>query len=313
MIRITASLLFFLLCHISCSGRESQNENGRLESISIRKTDRTAKPINHFEYISSVELPAELDFCGERVPLEIPEVRERAEREFYLLLQQPGQIMLYLKRSGRYFPMYERILKETGLPDDLKYLSVAESALYMARSSKNAIGLWQFMARTAKVMGLRVDGLVDERRHPEKSTRAALKYLEQGYKEHGSWILAAGGYNMGHTNIIKSMKRQSGDDYFDLFLNSETSRFVFRIVMIKELMKDAEKYGFVLGNKDYYRMPKNKIITVSKAIKNLSDWARSVGTTYKDVKLLNPWILKRSLKKPKRGRPYEIAIPEYPE
>ena len=259
--------------------------------------------------ISNYKLPEKLDFCGEPVPLHIPEVKERAEREFYLLLQQPGQIILYLKRSGRYFPMYEKVLKENNMPDDLKYMSVAESALYMSRSHVGAVGLWQFMKRTAQLMGLHVSNYVDERRHPEKSTRAACKYLKQGYNALGSWTMAAGGYNMGHTNISSSRKFQSGEDYYDLFLNSETSRFLFRIILIKELMKNSENYGFNLSDDELYKPYNSKIITWKKPIPSIAKWAESQGTTYKEVKLRNPWILKRELRAPLRGKDYKIAIP----
>ncbi|MCL5992006.1 MAG: lytic transglycosylase domain-containing protein [Bacteroidetes bacterium] len=161
------------------------------------------KAQNFFSYLSSLKIPHQLEFCGEKIPLDIPEVKERAEREFYLLLQQPGQIILYIKRSGRYFPMYERIIKEKNLPDDLKYLSVAESALYMSRSSKGAVGLWQFMPGTARSYGLQVDDYVDERRQPEKSTDAALEYLKDGFNQHKSWLLSAAGYNISSTGGIR--------------------------------------------------------------------------------------------------------------
>ena len=264
---------------------------------------------NSFQFISSLKLPEKLDFCGEEIPLEIPEVKERAEREFYLLLQQPGQIILYLKRSGRYFPLYERIIAENDMPDDLKYLSVAESALYMSRSSKGAVGLWQFIPSTAKLMGLTVNSYVDERRHPEKSTRAAMKYLKQGYNKHKSWILTAAGYNMGHTRVTQSLDYQNGDDYFDLFLNDETSRFIFRIAIIKEFMKNHEKYGFHFDDSEFYKPYNTKTVTVSGNIVNIHSWAVEQGTSYKWIKLLNPWILKQKLSSPPRGKKYEILIP----
>ncbi|MDQ1266999.1 MAG: rane-bound lytic murein transglycosylase, partial [Bacteroidota bacterium] len=185
------------------------------------------KQATYIDVLCTIKLPEKLEFCGETVPLDNEEVWERAEREFYTLLQQPGQIILYLKRAGRYFPMFESKLKEAGLPDDMKYLSVAESALYMARSAKDAVGLWQFIASTGKMMGLQIDDYVDERRHPEKSTDAAIKYLLQGYAKHKSWLLAAAGYNMGHENLIENARYQTADDYFDLFLNEETSRYIF--------------------------------------------------------------------------------------
>jgi membrane-bound lytic murein transglycosylase D len=265
---------------------------------------------NHFTFISSVDIPDELNFCGEEIPLDNPEVRERAEREFYLLMQQPGQIILYLKRSGRYFPMYERIIADNGMPDDLKYLSVAESALYMARSAKDAVGLWQFIPSTAKVMGLTVNDYVDERRHPEKSTIAAMKYLRDGYAKHGSWILTVAGYNMGHTGVTQSLSYQNADDYFDLFLNEETSRFIFRIAIIKEIMKNHEKYGFSMDEEDWYQPYKTRTIKETKNITDLHTWAIENGTTYKWVKLLNPWILQRRLPSPPKGQTWEILIPE---
>ena len=262
-----------------------------------------------YKYISSVELPDKLDFCGEPVPLDDPEVRERAEREFYLLLQQPGQIMLYLKRSGRYFPMFEKHLKENDMPEDLRYMAVAESALYQAISHAGAVGIWQFMKGTARLMGLHVSNYVDERRHPEKATIAALKYLKQGYAKQGSWTLSAAGYNMGHGSVSKNLEFQSGDRYYELYLNPETSRFLFRIVIIKELMKNAEKYGFILDPEDYWKPHDVKTIEWKDDIPDLSTWAEAHGTTYKWVKLLNPWIIKKSLRPPLRGDVYEIAIP----
>ncbi len=268
-----------------------------------------AQGSNFFEYLSELKLPDSLYFCGERIPLEIPEVRERAEREFYLLLQQPGQVILFLKRSGRFFPLFEKILKEKNMPDDLKYLSVAESALFMSRSVKGAVGLWQFMPATAKAYGLQVDDYVDERCNPEKSTVAALDYLQDGYNVHKSWLLAAAGYNMGNTNVNSAKEFQGSNDYFDLFLNEETSRYILRIVIIKEIMLNARNYGFRLSKDDYYKPDEVTYLECKEGIDNLSDWAKAKGTTYKDVKLLNPWIINRKLPSPPKGKTYMIAVP----
>jgi len=284
--------------------------NGKdLNSADSKSNYRGKSNRNFFQYISSLKLPGKLEFCGERVPLEIEEVRERAEREFYLLLQRPGQIILYIKRSGRYFPMFERILKQNKMPDDLKYLSVAESALYMARSPKNAVGLWQFIPSTAKKMGLIVNKYVDERRNAEKSTYAAVKYLKAGYKAHHSWLLAAAGYNMGHLNMQRHILYQNKNNYFDLFMNEETSRYILRIVIIKELMANAKKYGLVLNKKDLYKPYIVKKIKV-KSIKDIASWAKAKGTSYKYVKLLNPWILKRKLPAKRNRTYYKVAIPK---
>jgi membrane-bound lytic murein transglycosylase D len=265
---------------------------------------RTPSPLP----ISTWKLPETMTFCGERVPLEVPEVRERAEREFYVNLQTPGQIILYMKRSARYFPMYERVLKEMKAPQDLRFLSVAESALFMARSVKDAVGLWQFMPATARQYGLIVTEEVDERRHPEKSTRAAITYLRSGFDSNGSWTDAAAGYNMGHTSYANTRSYQSGKNFYDCYLNEETSRYVLRIAVIKHIMEHADDYGIVVPQDDRYVEAPTKIVKVSGAISNLAQWAQAQGTTYKDVKLLNPWILGRTLPVPPRAA-WEIAIP----
>lgn len=259
--------------------------------------------------ISTWKLPKELSFCGERVPLDIPEVRERAEREFYINLQTPGQIILYIKRSGRYFPTYEKILKEAGAPDDLKYLSVAESALFMARSPKDAVGLWQFIPGTGRAYGLTITDEIDERRNVIKSTKAAIAYLRAGREANGSWSNAAAGYNMGHENLSGNVKFQQKDDYYDLFLNEETSRYILRIAMIKHLMEHAHQYGIIVPESERYSAPPTRTIRENSAVSNLAQWAMANGTTYKDVKLLNPWILGRGIPAPPNGRAWEVEIP----
>lgn len=269
-----------------------------------------ANESDYIHFLSKAKLPSQLDFCGEKIPLEIAEVRQRAEREFYVLLQQPGQIILYLKRSGKYFEIYEKVFKEENVPDDLKFLSVAESALYMSRSPKNALGLWQFIPETGRSMGLIVDDYADERCHPEKSTRAAVKYLKSGYSRFKSWTLAAAGYNMGHGGVSENLRFQDVNDFFELFLNEETSRYILRIVIIKEIMKNPEKYGFHFKKEELYKPDECKIVTVTGSIDNLSNWAKQNGTSYKDVKLLNPWILKRNLPAPPKNKSWEIAIPK---
>jgi len=260
--------------------------------------------------ISSLALPDRLEFCGEQIPMDDPEVRKRMDREFLLNLQWDGQVMLYLKRSGEYFPIFERVLREENVPDDLKYLSVAESALYQAQSGKGAVGLWQFIPETGRRYGLRIDDYVDERRHPEKSTRAAIRYLKDNRARFGSWALAAAAYNMGEAATKDDLEFQNGESYFDLYMNEETSRYLFRIVAVKEIMSNPRRYGYHLDESDYYRIPPTKQVAVSAEIPNLATWAESQGTTYKNVKLLNPWILKRMLPKPPSGSPYVIAIPD---
>ncbi len=279
------------------------------DNQSLLSNQNQRKKENYRLHISEYKLPEELFLCGERLPLEITEVKERAEREFFLLLQQPGQIMLYLKRSGRYFPMFEKIIAENKMPDDLKYLAVAESALIQALSSKSALGMWQFMKSTAQKKGLLCGNYVDERKHPEMSTRAAMKFLKEGYERHGNWLITLAGYNMGHYGVSKSVNYQDGEDYFDLFLNDETSRFIFRIAIIKEIMSNHEKYGFYLDEDDYYKPYDTKIVKATK-ISDLAEWAKENNTTYKDVKLLNPWIKGKELPLHPDRIDWELTVPK---
>ncbi|MEZ4725422.1 MAG: lytic transglycosylase domain-containing protein [Candidatus Kapaibacterium sp.] len=275
------------------------------------QTDSSQVSIKHKNYntfVSQLELPDTLMLCDEVVDLTDPELRERAEREFLLLMQQTGQVLLYFKRSERYFPLYETYLKRFNLPDDLKFVSVAESALYMSRSSAGAEGLWQIMPATARSLGLRVDEYVDERRHPEKSTIAGLQYLSEGHKQFKSWALAIAGYNRGKNGIANDLNFQMKDKYTDLYLNEETSRYYFRILIIKEIMKNPMKYGFDITKIRGYKDPEVKEIKVDSAIINVAQWAKDNGTDYKTVKLLNPWILKRELNNP-RNESYIIRVP----
>lgn len=259
--------------------------------------------------LSTLRLPATLDFCGEQLPLSDPEIRKRMEREFLLNLQSDGQILLYLKRSGEFFPLYDSILKAEGVPSDLRYLSVAESALFQAQSARGAIGLWQFMPESARRYGLRVDDYVDERRDPVKATHAAARMLREAHERFGSWALAAAAYNMGEAGTSDDLSFQNGKTYFDLYLNEETSRYLFRIAAIKEIMSHPDMYGFYLEDDDYYHPAPSKGVAVTTDIPNLTQWATAQGFSYKDVKLLNPWILKRSLPKPPADRPYQISVP----
>lgn len=259
--------------------------------------------------LSTLPMPSSLEFAGEEVPLDDPEIRKRFEREMLLNLQSDGQIMLYLKRSGEFFEMYDRILKEEDAPMDLKYLSVAESALFQSQSGKGAVGLWQFIPETGRRYDLRIDEFVDERRNPEKSTRAAARYLKDNYARYGSWYLAMAAYNMGEGATNDDLSFQGQRSFFDLYVNEETSRYPFRILAIKEIMEHPKKYGFYLDDGDYYRLPDYEKVEVTTAIPNLAEWAASKNSTYKDVKLANPWILKRSLPAP-NGSPWEILVPK---
>lgn len=306
-----ALIILILLCSTACFN--SKVSNGQHAFAGNSETQKSnpqgIEAGNPIPFILSLRLPDELSFCGEKVPLDIPEVRERAEREFYVNIQSPGQLILNMKRTARYFPLFDKIFKEEGVPSDLKYLSLAESALYMAKSPKDAVGLWQFLEPTAKRFGLMVTEEVDERKHVEKSTRAAIKYLKNGFQRFNSWSLAAAGYNQGTDGIADDVSFQQKNNYYDLYLNDETSRYLLRIVILKEFIEHGAKYGLVIPQSEYYQETQYSIVRESSAIPNLSAWAIANGTTYKDVKMLNPWIRKRSLPAPKNGA-WEIAVPK---
>ncbi len=243
----------------------------------------------------SVEWPEQLEFAGEIVPLEKEYVREQWEKDFLILLSQDYQNVLYLKRAPKYFPLIEAELAKRNLPEDLKYVAVAESGLIeTARSGAGAAGIWQFMPQTAREYGLEVDQTVDERRNFEKSTGAALDYFEFINERMKSWTLSAASYNAGYNKIRQRLAEQEVENYYDLYLNKETARYLFRILAIKEIMEHPEKYGYELQAKDHFRWPKYGVKMVEQ-IENLVTWAKENGTTIREIKELNPWILSDEL------------------
>lgn len=301
MYQHTSPFVIAFLCGVLICFTSGCSESARGESPSTS----TSQPLP----ISTWKLPSTLSFCGEPVPLDIPEVRERAEREFYLNLQSPGQMILYIKRSARYFPIFERELRAAGAPDDLKYLSVAESALFMARSAKDAVGLWQFIPSTGRAYGLVINEHVDERRNVIKSTHAAIAYLVAGRTTNGSWANAAAGYNMGHESFRGLRDYQQKDEFYDLYLNEETSRYLLRIAVIKHIMEHAAEYGIVVPDRDRYHAAGTRTVTIHGSVSDLAEWARAQRCTYKDVKILNPWILGRGLPAPPSERGWGIELP----
>jgi len=240
--------------------------------------------------ISSVRVEGSLDFCGERVPLEIQEVRERLEKELLLSLWDRPQVVLWLKRSRRYFPIIEGLLKDGGLPDDIKYVAIAESALRPhAGSKKGAIGFWQFMKDTGKNQGLTIDQYVDERRNLFASTRAAIRYFRFLRDSLGSWTIAAAAYNLGEEGIRAEMLEQETDDYYRLYLPLETQRFVFRILSAKMIMSHPEQYGFRLTGKDYYPpLEYDRIDVECPQETPIRIVAQAAQTHFKAIKDLNP-------------------------
>ena len=250
------------------------------------------KPADFPSLLSSLKIPTPLKFCGEQVPVNNQDIRERLEKEILLSLWDRPQVILWLKRSRRYLPPIERMLKKSGMPDDLKYVAVAESALRPhAGSRRGAIGFWQFMTDTGRKYGLVIDVHIDERRNIFASTRAAIRYFKDLHKNTGSWTLAAAAYNMGEEGLRAEILEQSTRNYYHLYLPLETQRFIFRILSVKLIFQNAEKYGFKLRKKDYYpRLTFDRIRLDCSEETPLRIIAQAAKTHFKVIKDLNPEI-----------------------
>lgn len=259
--------------------------------------------------VYALNLPDTLSFADEKVPLNSPDLIERLDRELLVNTYWQSNMMLLIKRANKYFPTIEKILEEEGVPKDLKYLSVIESSLDNAISPAGAKGFWQIMKTTGREYGLEVNSNVDERYHLELSTRVAAKYLKKAKNKFGSWTLAAASYNRGMTGIQRNLNQQKVDSYFDLRLGQETSRYVFRILAVKEILENPSKYGYVFEQSDLYSSVPVRYHGLDTAISNLATFAQKMGVNYKILKIHNPWLLENHLNNNSRKH-YEIAIPE---
>ncbi|MDB4609063.1 lytic transglycosylase domain-containing protein [Flavobacteriaceae bacterium] len=248
-------------------------------------------------------------FAGETVLLNESDLYERMDKELLVNTYWQSNMLLLIKRSSKYFPQIEKILEEEGVPEDFKYLAVIESGLENVRSPAGAKGFWQIMRSTGKEMGLEVNSNVDERYNIELSTRVACKYLKKAKAKLGSWTLAAASYNRGISGISRLLKKQQVDSYYDLLLNSETKRYVFRILAVKEILSRPEEYGFFFEEKDLYKAAPVTTIKVDTAITNIASFAKTMGMNYKQMKIYNPWLLQNHLNNKSR-KLYEITIPE---
>lgn len=256
---------------------------------------------------TSMYFPATIDFAGETTPLQIIDVHERLDRELLINANLDATTALIIKRANRVFPIIEPILKQNNVPDDFKYLAVIESGLINAVSPSGAKGVWQFMPDTAKECGMEVNEIVDERYHLEKSTEAACKYFLQAKEKFGTWTMAAASYNGGINGLNKKIEEQKVTSYYDLGLTEETSRYVFRILALKEIMKEPAKYGFSLYTTDLYAPIPTKIVQVDSTINDLTNFAKSQGINYKILKIHNPWLRDKKLLNPDKKK-YEIKI-----
>jgi hypothetical protein len=273
------------------------------------KTDSASTKMQEF-YFTPTPLPDKLDFAGEPVPLENFDVREALDRELLSCANFHSQTILLLKKLPRYFQIIEPILKRNNIPDDFKFLALAESSfLDKALSPAGAIGIWQFMKSAALAHGLEVNSEVDERYNIEKATQAACNYLNDSYSRYGNWTIVAASYNAGLNGIDKQVELQDSKNYYDLLLNEETARYLFRILSLKLVMSDPGKYKFRVDDKDKYPIIPMNEVKVNGSITSIVDFAHSHGINYKILKYFNPWLRQPFLKNP-YGKAYLIRIPE---
>ena len=258
--------------------------------------------------VYSVLKPNDLKFADELVPNTSLDVWERLDKELLKNIYWQSNTLLYFKRANKYFPIIEEILAKNNIPDDFKYLALIESGFEYTVSPSGAAGFWQIMRGTAREYGLEVNYAIDERYNLRKSTEAACSYLRKAYDEFGSWTMAAASYNMGINGVRRKIEKQETNNYFNLHLNDETSRYVFRIIVIKEIMENPRKYGFVFRDNDLYTHPQVKQIRVDSTIDNLYSFAKNHNINYKILKKYNPWLRISKLPDESR-RVYYIDIP----
>jgi membrane-bound lytic murein transglycosylase D len=255
-----------------------------------------------------VELPEELYFAGERVPLDFFDVRESLDQELLINVYWQSHTMLLIKRANRYFPQIKSILLKNGVPEDMVYIPVAESDLTHAVSPSQAVGFWQFLSAVARENGLEVNHEVDERYHIGKSTEAACRFLKESYQRYGSWTMAAASYNMGRRGLDEQINRQKMDYYYDLLLNEETGRYIYRLLALKLIISDPGKYGFHVEPEDLYAQIPVYEVTLDGSVDDFADFASKYDINYKILKLFNPWLRDNKLVNA-GGKTYYIEIP----
>lgn len=288
---VNAGLIVFLISG-SATPKE-QDVNSVIESSKFR----------------SVEIPDSATFAGEWVPLERFDIKEALDRELIVNSYFHSQTIRLIKLAPRYFKLIEPILKEEGIPDDFKYLAVAESGLNpRAESFAGAIGFWQFLRGTAIDYGLEINGEVDERYHVEKATYAACDYLKDAYEKYGNWTMVAAAYNAGMRGVERQIERQKSVNYYDLLFVEETQRYVFRIIALKLVLENPERYNFIIGDEEKYPVISTRDIEVFGGVEDFADFAIDNGTNYKLLKDFNPWLRQTYLKNTS-DKKYTIKIP----
>ncbi|MCM1110653.1 MAG: lytic transglycosylase domain-containing protein [Clostridium sp.] len=266
-------------------------------------------PERHFSTVAAPAVPLAVEFCGDRIDLDRADMYERLDRELTSMAYTHGTTLLVVKRANRWFPVIAPILKKKGLPADIVYLACIESSLDpTAVSGAKAAGLWQFMPATAREYGLEVNDYVDERYDPVKSTEAACRFLKAAYNRFGNWESVAASYNAGQGRISGELEKQNQESAFDLYLNKETSRYIYRMLAMKTILENPAAFGYTLSADDLYQPYEYREVTVSGPVADWAEWAAKNGTTYLQVREHNPWIRARSLQN-KSGKTYTVRIP----
>ncbi|WP_323787967.1 lytic transglycosylase domain-containing protein [Psychroserpens sp.] len=278
------------------------------EDINKSETVNDSNSANSYN-VYALSVPEALDFAGEALPLNNPDILERMDRELLVNTYWQSNGLLMFKRAAKYFPIIEPILKKNGIPNDFKYLAVIESGLTNAVSPAGARGVWQIMKTTGRENGLEINSNVDERYHLEMSTEVACQYLLKAKAQLGSWTLAAAAYNAGNAGVSRRLAEQGVNDYYDLLLGEETGRYLFRIVALKEILNHPSKYGFNFKADDLYTSVPTYKVEVDTAVTDFSKFAKGFGINYKILKLHNPWLREAHLNN-KSGKKYSLDIPK---
>ncbi|MBT8316918.1 MAG: lytic transglycosylase domain-containing protein [Lutibacter sp.] len=276
-----------------------KNTDGKIEND--KNTSETYR-------IKALKIPLNLTFAGEKVPLEKADIKERIDRELLVNTYWQSNGLLLFKRAHKYFPIIEPILEKNGIPNDFKYLAVIESGLQNVTSPAGARGFWQIMKSTGRENGLEINTNVDERYHLEKATQVACDYLNAAKERFGSWTMAAAAYNAGNAGMARKIEAQKVTSYYDLLLGEETQRYVPRMVALKEILSNPQKYGFVFETEDLYKLEQTKTIKVDTAITNIAQFSKNLGINYKVLKIHNPWLRENNLNNKSR-KLYELKIP----
>ncbi len=306
---LAVSALVILFFYISYNETAKPRSGREEQSFSDQEVARVVIPVGGGPFHAvSLALPNEINFANEPVPMNVPDVRERLDRELQMNVYLHSNTLFLIKRANRWSPQMVKILEEYGVPTDFQYLPIIESYLMNDTSPKDAVGFWQILKESGKEFGLEVGKDVDERYDPLKSTEAACKYLKKAYAKFGNWTLAAASYNRGMSGVQRALDNQEVNNYYDLYLNEETARYVFRILAIKEIIQKPEKYGFKIDPAHLYKEEKLRYVEVDSSIKDLVAFSKEQGINYKLLKRHNPWLRDDQLTV-KKGKVYRIAIP----